>query len=82
MRTTAPRQSSLVGMEAGTHRRAERPRVVAEIRRNCEIVRNYSKEGCVIEEVSSTHYVDDSYYTDETITENENRKTIINYWVD
>ena len=41
-----------------------------------------SKEGCVIEEVSSTHYVDDSYYTDETINENENRKTIINYWVD
>ena len=41
-----------------------------------------SKEGCVIEEVSSTHYVDDSYYTDESINENENRKTIINYWVD
>jgi sialic acid synthase SpsE/quercetin dioxygenase-like cupin family protein len=41
-----------------------------------------SKEGCVIEEVSSTHYIDDSYYTDENITENENRKTIINYWID
>ena len=26
-----------------------------------------TESGCVIEEISSTHFVDDSYYTDETI---------------
>ena len=38
--------------------------------------------GCVIEEVSSTHYTDDSYYTDETISQNPNRKTFITHWID
>jgi len=37
--------------------------------------------GCVIEEVSSTHYTDDSYYTDLLISQNQNRKTFIPYWV-
>ena len=39
-----------------------------------------SEDGCVIEEVSSTHFPDDSFYTDETINKNPNRKTIISYW--
>lgn len=39
-----------------------------------------SKDGCVLEEVSSTHYPNDSFYTDSKIEENSNRKTIISYW--
>ncbi len=38
--------------------------------------------GCVIEEISTTHYIDDSYYTDEAIGKNMNRKTKITYWMD
>jgi sialic acid synthase SpsE/mannose-6-phosphate isomerase-like protein (cupin superfamily) len=41
-----------------------------------------SKNGAVIEEISSTHYKDDSYYTDPSIAENRNRKTIVPYWMD
>jgi len=37
--------------------------------------------GCVIEEVSSTHYKDDSFYTDKEITNNKNRKTFITHWI-
>ena len=37
--------------------------------------------GCIIEEVSSTHYVDDSYYIDPVITQNQNRKTFIPHWI-
>ena len=40
----------------------------------------FSEEGCILEEVSSTHYVDDSYYTDPAIAENKNRKTFVSYW--
>jgi len=39
-----------------------------------------SKNGCVLEEVSSTHYADDSFYTDPSISENKNRKTFVSYW--
>lgn len=38
--------------------------------------------GAIIEEISSTHSVDDSYYTDAAIMENENRKTLLTYWLD
>ena len=37
--------------------------------------------GCVIEEVSSTHYVDDSFYIDTNIMQNKNRKTFITHWM-
>ena len=37
--------------------------------------------GCVIEEVSSTHYVDDSFYIDANIMQNKNRKTFITHWM-
>ncbi len=40
-----------------------------------------SLKGAVIEEISSTHYKDDSYYTDETISNHKNRKTILTYWM-
>tara|TARA_E500000305_G_scaffold97675_3_gene88840 strand:- start:2718 stop:4211 length:1494 start_codon:yes stop_codon:yes gene_type:complete len=39
-------------------------------------------DGCIIEEVSSTHYTDDSYYVDPLISQNENRKTFIAHWKD
>lgn len=40
-----------------------------------------TKTGCVIEEVSSTHYVNDSYYTDENIAKNKERKTFVTHWL-
>jgi len=41
-----------------------------------------SKNGAVIEEISSTHYPEDSYYTDPEIAKNKHRKTLLTYWVD
>jgi len=41
-----------------------------------------SKGGCVIEEISSTHHKNDSFYTDDSINQNANRKTILTYWMD
>jgi len=40
-----------------------------------------SATGAVIEELSSTHYADDSFYTDDAINRNENRKTLLTYWM-
>lgn len=40
-----------------------------------------SPTGCVIEEISSTHFVDDSFYTDEAINHNKDRKTLLTYWM-
>ncbi|BBE30615.1 hypothetical protein OSSY52_07560 [Tepiditoga spiralis] len=37
----------------------------------------YSKKGAVIEEISTTHYKDDSYYDDEKVQSNKHRKTKI-----
>lgn len=39
-----------------------------------------SKNGGVIEEISSAHYKDDSYYEDQRILRNKNRKTYITHW--
>ena len=41
-----------------------------------------SKKGAVMEEISSTHYKEDSFYTDPEIAKNPNRKTIRTYWLD
>jgi len=41
-----------------------------------------SDTGCVMEEISSTHYLNDSFYTDEVITKNKNRKTFLTYWME
>ena len=40
-----------------------------------------SELGCIIEEVSSTHSSNDSFYLDEAITANQNRKTYVRYWL-
>jgi len=40
-----------------------------------------SKNGSVIEEISSTHFKNDSFYTDESISKNPNRKTFLSYWM-
>ncbi len=39
-----------------------------------------TSKGSVIEEISSTHYVNDSYYTDENISKNMKRKTLVSNW--
>lgn len=36
--------------------------------------------GGVLEEISSTHYPTDSFYTDKKIALNKNRKTLVSYW--
>ena len=42
-----------------------------------------SKNGAIIEEISSTHFIDDSFYTDQKkINTNKNRKTILTDWLD
>lgn len=41
-----------------------------------------SKNGAVIEEISSTHHKNDSFYTDSAIMENQNRKTLLTHWMD
>lgn len=40
-----------------------------------------SETGALIEEISSTHFKDDSYYTDPEIAKNTNRKTYLTYWM-
>lgn len=37
--------------------------------------------GVVFEEISSTHIVDDSFYTDPAIAQNTHRKTFLAYWM-
>lgn len=39
-------------------------------------------EGCVFEEISSTHEAADSFYTDPRVAENKDRKTHLTYWID
>jgi sialic acid synthase SpsE/mannose-6-phosphate isomerase-like protein (cupin superfamily) len=39
-----------------------------------------SPNGAIIEEVSSTHISDDSFYLDDAITQNKSRKTFVQYW--
>jgi sialic acid synthase SpsE/quercetin dioxygenase-like cupin family protein len=41
-----------------------------------------SEVGTIFEEVSSTHYPDDSYYDDPEILKNKNRKTEMTFWTD
>ena len=41
-----------------------------------------SRNGAIIEEISSTHYTDDSFYLDPAIMNNGNRKTMLTYWFD
>lgn len=41
-----------------------------------------SKKGVIFEEISTTHYKDDSYYEDDQIIKNTNRKTEMTFWSD
>jgi sialic acid synthase SpsE/mannose-6-phosphate isomerase-like protein (cupin superfamily) len=41
-----------------------------------------SKTGAIIEEISTTHYKDDSYYEDASILNNQERKTGLTFWSD
>ena len=41
----------------------------------------HTGKGVVFEELSSSHFQDDSYYTDPVIQENKNRKTRLTYWM-
>lgn len=41
-----------------------------------------SAQGAVIEEISTSHVADDSYYTDPAIKVNKERKTLLTYWMD
>lgn len=40
-----------------------------------------TETGAVFEEISSTHFANDSFYTDDAINDNPNRKTILRYWI-
>ena len=40
-----------------------------------------SVNGAIVEEISSTHFVNDSFYTDEAINRNSNRKSFLTYWM-
>ena len=39
-----------------------------------------SEAGVIIEEISSTHFVNDSFYSDAAIMANQNRKTVVTHW--
>jgi len=41
-----------------------------------------STTGAVIEEISTTHFKQDSFYTDPAIMENKQRKTLLTYWME
>lgn len=45
-----------------------------------EVHQLYTKSGVVIEEVSSVHKSSDSFYVDDEINRNKNRKTLVKYW--
>ena len=40
-----------------------------------------TETGAALEEISSTHFVNDSYYTDPAIMKNTARKTLLTYWM-
>lgn len=41
-----------------------------------------SKSGAIFEEISTTHYKDDSFYDDKNVINNKNRKTALTFWSD
>jgi N-acetylneuraminate synthase len=41
-----------------------------------------TKNGVVFEEISTTYFKGDSYWEDESITNNKNRKILLTYWTD
>jgi N-acetylneuraminate synthase len=63
----------------GEQREAGRGDVITVQR--CVKHKFHSKEGVVFEEISSTHFPDDSIYTDTSIAANTRRKTLLTYWL-
>lgn len=48
-----------------------------------EVKHNFSSEkGGIFEEISTTHYKDDSFYDDINVINNKNRKTALTFWSD
>jgi sialic acid synthase SpsE/quercetin dioxygenase-like cupin family protein len=41
-----------------------------------------SEKGAIFEEISTTHYKDDSFYDDSNVINNKNRKTALTFWAD
>lgn len=41
-----------------------------------------SKHGAIFEEISTTHFKDDSFYDDEEVIKNTDRKTALTFWSD
>jgi hypothetical protein len=41
-----------------------------------------TKTGAIIEEVSSSHSSNDSFYVDDSIAQNKERKTFLHYWLE
>jgi len=41
-----------------------------------------TQDGCVLDEISSTHYKDDSFYTDPSVNQNADRKTWLTHWME
>lgn len=41
----------------------------------------HTETGVVFEEISSTHFADDSFYTDPAVGANKERKTYLTYWM-
>lgn len=41
-----------------------------------------SDSGAVVEEISSTHCANDSFYTDPAVMNNSHRKTLLTYWLE
>ncbi|MGH8047532.1 MAG: N-acetylneuraminate synthase family protein, partial [Chthoniobacterales bacterium] len=41
-----------------------------------------TEAGVIFEEISSTHVVQDSFYTDPAVTANKARKTYVTYWIE
>ena len=41
----------------------------------------FTEQGVVFEEISSTHYVNDSIYSDPAVTTNPHRKTLLTHWL-
>jgi len=42
----------------------------------------FTKSGVIFEEISSTHFKNDSYYSDPLIAQNLARKTLLTYWME
>ena len=44
-------------------------------------VTTFHPGGAVFEEISSTHHINDSFYTDPAIGKNSDRKTFLRHWM-